>query len=96
MEKNKNNPGRKFCYAEFNGARNMILIINSLYLVSLLMFSVTGLFIVFHIVKYSYSKPGAFFMLCLFLPVTAVLIFLNAALFFAVDFEEAMSYLFNA
>lgn len=57
------------------------------------MFAITSLFVVFHIVKYSYSKSGALLMLVLFLPVTAVLIFTNVSLFFAVNFTEVASYL---
>lgn len=71
----------------------MLLVIDALYFVILLMFAIISLFVVFHIVKYSYNKSSAFFMLCLFIPVAAALIFMNVGLFFAVDFNEVTSYL---
>lgn len=71
----------------------MLLVINALYGVALLTFAIMALFVIFHIVKYSYSKSSSFFMLLLFLPVTAAMLFFNAVLFFKIDFSEVISYL---
>jgi hypothetical protein len=64
----------------------MYQLIIILYSLIFLVFLVSGLFIVYHIVRYSFNKKAAFLMLVIFIPVFIILLISNITLFFSVDF----------
>lgn len=66
----------------------MVLIINILYFLVMLMLLILSVFIVYHIIKYSYDKKASFLMLVLFVSVTGVLALLNVILFFRIPFDK--------
>lgn len=68
-----------------------MFVINIFYLTILLILLVSSLFIVYHIVRFSYSKFAMMFMLMLFVCVAGVLIVANMSLFFSIDFGEILS-----
>jgi len=57
------------------------------YLIFLVMF-LMSIFIIFHIVFYSYSFLSRLLMIAIFVPVAGVLLFTNFLLFTAVDLEQ--------
>ena len=69
----------------------IISIIQILYLIILLMFIVSGLFVIYHIVRFSYSKLAMMFMLILFCCVTGILLITNISLFYSVNFSDILS-----
>ncbi|EKE15497.1 MAG: hypothetical protein ACD_11C00150G0002 [uncultured bacterium] len=71
----------------------MVLIFQLLYAVVMLIFFLLSLFIVFHIVKYSYDKKTTFLMLMIFLTFTSLLFFSNLILFTQLPLEEMLSYI---
>lgn len=69
----------------------MVLIFQLLYATVMLVFFLLSLFIVFHIVKYSYDKKISFLMLVIFLTFTGLLIFSNFVLFVKLPLEDLFS-----
>jgi len=63
------------------------------YLVVLLFFVISGIFIIYHIVKYSYSKTAMLFTLLIFCSIMGILVFTNITLFFTIDFNDFISIL---
>lgn len=63
------------------------------YFVIFLFFMISGIFIVYHIVKYSYSKTAMLFMLMIFCSVMGILVFTNIALLFSINFNDFISIL---
>lgn len=61
-----------------------------LYAFLFLGYVIAGLFVVYHIVRYSINKPVATFGLALFLVVFVVLLFTNALIFFSLPFETLL------
>jgi hypothetical protein len=59
----------------------LILIANVLYAAVMLAFMLISFFIVFHVLRYSYSKTGTILTLAIFLPVVVVLMYTNYFLF---------------
>lgn len=55
-------------------------------------FVVTGLFVVFHLLRYSLNRKVAVFGTLLFTTVLAVLLFANAILFFSLPFETLVPF----
>lgn len=65
-------------------------IIYGAYAVLLISFVLMSMFIVYHIVRYAYSKSESALMLLIFIPVVSVLILADIALFFSINFEEIL------
>ncbi len=63
-------------------------IFSLLYLIIILSFLVAGLFIIYHIVKYSINKTHSLIMLSIFIIVFGLLLILNLNLFFHLDFRS--------
>jgi hypothetical protein len=61
------------------------------YLLILIFFIVAGLFVVYHIVKYSFSSKSTFVTLVLFLSVFSVLLLTNMILFMKIDVASLVS-----
>ncbi len=61
-------------------------------LYTLLFFSyvTVGLFVLFHILRYSLSRPAAVFGTILFVSVLLVLLFTNAIIFFSLPFDTLL------
>lgn len=55
-------------------------------------FIITGLFIVFHLLRYSIDRKVAIFGTLLFVTVLTILLFTNAVLFFSLPIEELLSF----
>lgn len=62
------------------------------YTVLFLSYIFAALFIVFHIVRYSFDKKTAVFGATLFLVVLVILLFTNALLFFSLPFDTVLSH----
>jgi len=58
-----------------------------LYTFLFLSYSITALFVVFHLLRYSLSRTSAIFMTSLFLLVLIVLLFSNAIIFFSLPLD---------
>lgn len=63
------------------------LIIFALYAVLILIYLLTSLFIVYHLVKYSVTSEMKIIMLVFFVVVSAGLLISNLALFFSIDWN---------
>jgi hypothetical protein len=63
-------------------------IVEILYAVIIFSILLTSSFIVYHIVRYSFSKLEMIFTLALFLVVISTLIFANFAVFSSIDFGQ--------
>jgi hypothetical protein len=68
-------------------------IINILYLIIFLMFIFSGIFILYHIFCYSYSKTAMLFMVLIFSTVMSILLILNFLLFNSINFSDIISLL---
>ncbi len=55
-------------------------------------FVITGLFVVFHLLRYSLNRKVALFGTLLFISVLAILLFTNALLFFSLPLEEMLPF----
>lgn len=66
-------------------------IIGVLYGMVVVMIGIMGLFIAYHIIKYSFSKAEMTLTLGLFLSVLAVLMVTNLVIFSNMDFSELFS-----
>jgi len=53
-----------------------------------LSYIVAAIFIVFHLIRYSFNKSSAGFTISLFLAVTGVLVLANVTLFFAIPWNK--------
>ncbi len=53
-------------------------------------FVITGLFVVFHLLRYSLNRKVALFGTLLFVSVLGILLFTNALLFFSLPLEEML------
>ncbi len=62
-----------------------------LYTVLLFSYIATALFIVFHIVRYSFKRSSMLFGITLFLVVLCVLVFINALIFFSLPMDKIFS-----
>jgi len=71
----------------------MQLIMFGVYALLLLVLVVMSLFIIYHIVRYAYSRAESTLMLLIFIPVTSVLLFAQIILFFSIDFGEIFYFL---
>jgi hypothetical protein len=69
----------------------MILLIQLMYYLVFLMMLLMSLFIVFHIVRYSYNKTAKLTMLLIFVPVVSILLFTNFILFSQIQIENIFS-----
>jgi hypothetical protein len=69
----------------------MRLVFGLLYTFLFFSFVVTGLFIVFHLLRYSIDRKVAIFGTLLFVTVLTLLLFTNAILFFSLPIEELIS-----
>lgn len=67
------------------------LIIFALYAVLILIYILTSLFIVYHLVKYSVTSEMKIIMLVFFVVVSAGLLLSNLALFFSIDWNALVS-----
>lgn len=66
----------------------MASLIFILYGLILFMFILMGIFIIFHILKYSLDYRSALFMMIIFVSVFGTLLLSNLALFFNLKFEQ--------
>jgi hypothetical protein len=71
----------------------MQLIILGVYAILLLALFLMSLFIIYHIVRYAYSKPESMLMLLIFIPVTSIFFFIQIVLFFSIRFDEIFYFL---
>lgn len=69
----------------------MIAIFQILYFLVFFVMFLMSIFIVFHIVFYSYTQISKIITLVIFVPVSAVLLFTNLALFFSIPLENVFS-----
>ncbi|MEI6650435.1 MAG: hypothetical protein WCL23_03320 [Candidatus Moraniibacteriota bacterium] len=69
----------------------MTQIISLFYLILFLCISATGLFISYHVLRYSQSKKSAVATMVLFSSVFVLLLITNAALFFRVDWNSLLN-----
>lgn len=69
----------------------LIPILQILYLIVFGIMSLMSIFIVFHIVFYSYSTASKLTMLLIFVPVAGVLLFTNYALFMDIPLGSLLS-----
>lgn len=67
------------------------LIIFALYAILILIYVLTSLFIVYHLVKYSVTSEMKIIMLVFFVVVSAGLLISNLALFFSIDWNALVS-----
>ncbi len=72
----------------------MQLILTVIFAILLLTFALVSLFIIYHIVRYSYSKSESVLMLAIFIPVVSVLMLADIVLFFSINFEEVLPIFF--
>lgn len=68
----------------------LLLIFKALYGVVVTTVLLMSMFIVYHIVRYSYSRVGTIVMLALFLAVGGALLFSNAVLFAQLPLEDLL------
>lgn len=68
----------------------LLLIFKALYGVVLVTVLLMSMFIVYHIMRYSYSRSGTIIMLGLFLTVGGALLFSNAVLFAQLPLENLL------
>ncbi len=71
----------------------MLAIFGILYLAIVLIYLLTALFIMYHIMKFSLHKSTAVLTLAIFLPVFGTLLFTNLMLFLAIDWNEIFSFI---
>jgi hypothetical protein len=69
----------------------MFEIIAILYFLVLLFFICGGLFVVYHLVKYSFSSKSMVFSVVLFVSVFCILLITNLILFFSIDVSALVS-----
>lgn len=69
----------------------MTLIINSLYLIILLIYFFLAFFILYHLVRYSINPVMKLFSLVFFSVVSAGLLLANISLFFSIDWNRIVS-----
>ncbi|MDD5396922.1 MAG: hypothetical protein PHW24_02570 [Candidatus Moranbacteria bacterium] len=69
----------------------LILILQILYGIFFLTMFLMSIFIIYHIVFYSYSTPSKLITLLIFIPVAGVLLFTNAVLFSSINLENIFS-----
>jgi hypothetical protein len=69
----------------------LIPIFQILYYVIFFAVFLMSIFIIFHIVFYSYSAASKLLMLLIFVPVVGVLLFTNFVLFSSIDLENIFS-----
>lgn len=62
------------------------------YFIILVMVILSALFIIFHIIRYSFNKVATMLMLGIFIPVTLILILINIILFSLINFENMFSF----
>jgi len=72
----------------------MQLILTVIFAILLLTFALVSLFIIYHIVRYSYSKSESVLKLAIFIPVVSVLMLADIVLFFSINFEEVLPIFF--
>ena len=68
----------------------MRFVFGFLYTFLFLSFVITGLFVVFHLLRYSLNRKVALFGTLLFMSVLGILLFTNALLFFSLPLEEML------
>ncbi len=68
----------------------MRFVFGLLYTFLFLSFVITGLFVVFHLLRYSLNRKVALFGTLLFMSVLGILLFTNALLFFSLPLEEML------
>lgn len=68
----------------------MRFVFGLLYTFLFLSFVITGLFVVFHLLRYSLNRKVALFGTLLFVSVLGILLFTNALLFFSLPLEEML------
>jgi hypothetical protein len=66
----------------------MRLVFGGLYTFLFFSYIVTGAFITFHLLRYSFHRKVAFFGTIFFLSVLSILLFTNALIFFSLPIEE--------
>lgn len=71
----------------------MLWIIYVAYAVLLLTFLLMSLFVIYHIVRYAYSRTESMLMLSIFIPVVTVLLFIQIMLFMSIRFDEIFYFL---
>jgi len=71
----------------------MLAIFGILYLAIVLIYLLTALFIMYHIMKFSLHKSTAVLTLAIFLPVFGTLLFTNLMLFLAIDWNGIFSFI---
>ncbi|MCX6765380.1 MAG: hypothetical protein NT136_00175 [Candidatus Moranbacteria bacterium] len=69
----------------------MIAIFGIFYLILFLFFTIAALFIVYHVIKYSFSKSVMVLTLTIFLSVFGALLFSNLMLFLSLRWDEIFS-----
>jgi hypothetical protein len=69
----------------------MILILNIAYVVVLIGFALSSIFIVFHILAYSYNKATATITLVIFVAVASVLFLSDITLFYSLRFDRILA-----
>lgn len=68
----------------------MRLIFGILYTFLFFSYVATGLFVVFHLLRYSLNRKGAIFGALFFVTVLGILLFSNAIIFFSLPFDEIL------
>lgn len=68
-----------------------MIIARIIYFSIIFFFLMASLFIVYHLVRYSYNRKMMILMLLIFSSVTGVLILLNITLFLSLDLSEIVS-----
>lgn len=69
----------------------MFALLVSLYFLILLLYAVTGYFVVYHLIRYSINSELNKIVIPLFLIITPLLILSNMLLFFSIDWETIFS-----
>jgi hypothetical protein len=69
-----------------------MIIIQFIYFAIIFFMAISGLFIIYHMVRYSYNKLAMFLMLIVFCSVLGVLLMTNWALFSSLDLEYLVSF----
>jgi hypothetical protein len=70
-----------------------VLIFQILYLLVFLAMGLMSIFVIYHIVFYSYTNISKIIMLAIFVPVTGVLLLTNFAIFQQIQLQEIFSML---
>lgn len=70
----------------------MILLISILYFIMLFICVVGAVFIIFHVVRYSYSRAVAMLTLAIFIPVLFLLMMVNFTVFSSLKLEEIFNF----